>query len=328
MSIGEAVDNVVFDYNGLECNIKIRSSEVNIEQFHIEEDVTNKVIEEWESESLWLFQLNKRNAKGVETSIYYFADQDMLTPWFQELRSSLNSNEEKRRELWERTSLLLDNKFSTEEREEIESLFLGKGENEKIITDAGISQKLIERYCIRIAGQNFVSEIHNILGILQKARKKTCVDCGVLYPLTHFNKYKDNRIISGRERRCRSCKNTRRMTMTDVERSRRNEFQRSKYKNMTRGVYCIKNIRDGRCYVGQSTRVEHRFLEHKSRLRRGCHENPRLQEAWTEFGEEAFEFSILEGLPRDATKKALLEREMNHINDFYKEGVVMYNGLQ
>lgn len=325
MSICEVIDNVVFDCNGLECNIKIRRSEANIERVYIEEDITDKTIKEWESESLWLFCLNTKSAKGFEANAYYFADQDMLIPWLRDLRIDLNSNEEKLRTLWERTSPLLSDNFSITEREEIESLFLSRDENEKIITGASISKRLIERHCIRITGQNFVSEARDLLDLVQKVRKKTCVDCGVLYPLTHFNK--EARRVGGRETTCRSCRREARKNNTS-DKQRKNELQRTRYKNMTRGVYCIKNTRDGRCYVGQSTRVEHRFLEHKSRLKRGCHENTRLQEAWVEFGEGSFEFSILEGLPRDATKKVLLEREKIHINDFYKEGVVIYNGLQ
>jgi hypothetical protein len=314
------------DYNGLESNIKIRTSEINIEQISIEEEVTNKVIEQWESESLWLFQFIRKGSKDSETSTYYFADQDMLIPWLRGLKDDLNSDEERLRALWERASPLLDDSFSFEEREEIESLFLGRDENEKIITDASISKRLIERHCIRIAGQDFVSEICSILDLAQKTRKKTCAECGVLYPLTHFNK--DLRRVGGREATCRSCRRKARKSNTSDEQRRKiNELQRKKYENMTRGVYCIKNICDGHCYVGQSTRIEHRFAEHKTRLKRGCHENPRLQEAWIEFGEEAFEFSILEGLPKEASKKVLLEREKVYISDFCKEGIAMYNNL-
>src|SRR4051794_33841430 len=61
-----------------------------------------------------------------------------------------------------------------------------------------------------------------------------------------------------------------------------------------RGVYTITCKANGGVYVGQSLDVEHRFLQHKSKLRRGSHSNPYLQAAWNKYGEEEFLFSIYE----------------------------------
>lgn len=64
---------------------------------------------------------------------------------------------------------------------------------------------------------------------------------------------------------------------------------------MTTGVYLIRNLIDGKEYVGSAARsVRERWNGHRNSLRRGRHRNRLLQKAWNACGEAAFEFSILE----------------------------------
>jgi group I intron endonuclease len=58
------------------------------------------------------------------------------------------------------------------------------------------------------------------------------------------------------------------------------------------GVYKIKNKVTGLCYVGQSQRVRKRVAEHFRLLRRNIHTNPKLQNAFNKYGEEAFEWTL------------------------------------
>jgi group I intron endonuclease len=60
------------------------------------------------------------------------------------------------------------------------------------------------------------------------------------------------------------------------------------------GIYYIKNIIDGKVYVGSSCNINRRWKEHKSDLRRGDHRNGHLQNAWVRDGESNFRFGILE----------------------------------
>lgn len=60
------------------------------------------------------------------------------------------------------------------------------------------------------------------------------------------------------------------------------------------GVYRIKNVVNGKIYIGSSVDLMNRMYCHKSRLRRGIHKNPHLQSAWNKYGEENFEFTVLE----------------------------------
>lgn len=59
------------------------------------------------------------------------------------------------------------------------------------------------------------------------------------------------------------------------------------------GVYIIKNLVNGKVYIGQSKNVRERIYKHKSRLRHGVHKNSHLQNAFRKYGEKAFWFGPL-----------------------------------
>jgi group I intron endonuclease len=59
------------------------------------------------------------------------------------------------------------------------------------------------------------------------------------------------------------------------------------------GVYQIRNLLNGKIYVGQTTRMHERELEHMGSLRRGKHQNRHLQFAYDKYGKENFIFEIL-----------------------------------
>lgn len=61
-----------------------------------------------------------------------------------------------------------------------------------------------------------------------------------------------------------------------------------------KGIYQIKNIQNNKLYIGQSIDIIKRFQHHKSDLNTNKHYNKHLQAAWIKYGEQSFEFSILE----------------------------------
>lgn len=60
------------------------------------------------------------------------------------------------------------------------------------------------------------------------------------------------------------------------------------------GVYEILNTTNGKRYVGSAVNLKRRERDHRSRLRGGYHSNQHLQRAWNKYGDECFEFSVLD----------------------------------
>jgi group I intron endonuclease len=60
------------------------------------------------------------------------------------------------------------------------------------------------------------------------------------------------------------------------------------------GIYQIKNLVNGKVYVGSSDCLKRRIREHKYWLNKGRHVNGHLQFAWNKYGIDGFDFSILE----------------------------------
>lgn len=78
---------------------------------------------------------------------------------------------------------------------------------------------------------------------------------------------------------------------------------------MSCGIYSITNVLNGKRYIGQSMNVEQRWREWRSRLNRGtCGHNRHLQDAWTLYGQERFEFRLLIICTQDAAYLALMEQ--------------------
>lgn len=64
------------------------------------------------------------------------------------------------------------------------------------------------------------------------------------------------------------------------------------------GIYAIKNLNNGKIYVGSSVDCLRRFSEHRTRLVRGVHINAKLQSAWNKHGASAFEFMVIASVLR------------------------------
>jgi hypothetical protein len=98
-------------------------------------------------------------------------------------------------------------------------------------------------------------------------------------------------------------------------------------KALKSGIYQILNIENNNRYVGSSKDLDSRLYTHKRQLQEGKHSNYILQAAWDEFGEDSFEFSILEYceineladreqsyLPVEKTSKALRQNGFYNIS--------------
>lgn len=91
----------------------------------------------------------------------------------------------------------------------------------------------------------------------------------------------------------------------------------------TVGIYQILNKVTFKCYVGSTKRSFHdRFKDHKRFLKQDKHPNKHLQSAWNKYGEESFEFEILEVIDKSLDKLYFLEQEQYWIvkfNSFNRE---------
>ena len=95
--------------------------------------------------------------------------------------------------------------------------------------------------------------------------------------------------------------------------------------NMPAAIYEIKNIKNGKVYIGCSTTYPRRWYTHKFNLRKGIHVNKHLQEDYNTFGLEAFEFSVVEEFPSDTPFKFLEAKETQLILEKKLRGTKLYN---
>ncbi len=82
---------------------------------------------------------------------------------------------------------------------------------------------------------------------------------------------------------------------------------------MDRGVYQILNLINEDRYIGSAIDLFKRYNEHKNDLKGGRHHNIRLQRAYNKYGEENFEFSIIEYVDG---KEDLIGREQFHMDSY------------
>ena len=95
-------------------------------------------------------------------------------------------------------------------------------------------------------------------------------------------------------------------------------------KSEVSGIYKIKNIINGKVYIGQTYNLKYRWSRHKSDLNNNRHHNKHLQNAWNKYGEDNFRFEIIEYCPLDKID----EREIYWINTFnsIKDGYNLCDG--
>lgn len=66
---------------------------------------------------------------------------------------------------------------------------------------------------------------------------------------------------------------------------------------MTQVIYKIVNLVNDKFYVGSTTNKKVRFREHRKQLRGNRHHCKHLQAAWNKYGEEKFDFKVVEEVP-------------------------------
>ena len=84
-------------------------------------------------------------------------------------------------------------------------------------------------------------------------------------------------------------------------------------------IYQIKNLINNKIYIGSTNDYKIRWKVHISQLNSKTHCNQYLQNAWNKYGEENFDFSILEEI--ELSEQFQKEQEwINKLNPFGKNG--------
>ena len=78
------------------------------------------------------------------------------------------------------------------------------------------------------------------------------------------------------------------------------------------GIYAIHNKINNKYYIGQTIDINQRWMQHRSRLKTGVHENKHLQSAYNLYGKDAFEYILIE----ECNKSELDEKEMYYIEKY------------
>lgn len=94
----------------------------------------------------------------------------------------------------------------------------------------------------------------------------------------------------------------------------------NRMENSASGIYEIINVKNQKRYIGQTKNLYRRQCNHIGKLRRNIHPNKHLQNAWNKYGEDAFQFRVLEYCPLEK----LDEKELFWIN-CYQSHQVGYN---
>ena len=125
--------------------------------------------------------------------------------------------------------------------------------------------------------------------ILSKLRDKKSVVCRICHP------YKKKKIIEFKY----------------VDILNNFQFMKLEWIKTICGIYVIKNKINGKFYIGSSDDIRHRWYEHSYKLKRNKHNNTHLQNAWNKYGENNFEFLIVER----CNNEDLLTREQHYIDE-------------
>lgn len=77
---------------------------------------------------------------------------------------------------------------------------------------------------------------------------------------------------------------------------------------MSQVIYKIVNLVNDKFYVGSTTNKKVRFREHRKQLRGNRHHCKHLQSAWNKYGEEKFDFRVVEEVPESLSLQEAEDR--------------------
>jgi GIY-YIG catalytic domain len=92
------------------------------------------------------------------------------------------------------------------------------------------------------------------------------------------------------------------------------------------GVYQIKNLKNGRIFIGSAQDLRGKLNSNRFQLKNGSHFNKELQTDFNEIGEEGFSFEVLDHLkPKEETGIDYKE-ELKVLEEMWMEKLQPYDG--
>lgn len=88
---------------------------------------------------------------------------------------------------------------------------------------------------------------------------------------------------------------------------------------MASGIYFIENLITKQQYIGSAVKINKRWNSHRCELRANVHKNKKLQNAWNKYGEDNFQFKVIEFIE----PKFLIDREQ-----FYLDTVLPFYNIR
>ncbi|HPN38903.1 MAG TPA: GIY-YIG nuclease family protein [Melioribacteraceae bacterium] len=105
----------------------------------------------------------------------------------------------------------------------------------------------------------------------------------------------------------------------------RQEIKRAyKEKKAQIGIYKIENKVNGKIYIGSSLNIQARFNRHKMSLSTGIEEVKELLNDYRKYGEENFEFSIVDLIKQDDNEFRNYKKELKELEQMYLEELKPY----
>ena len=95
---------------------------------------------------------------------------------------------------------------------------------------------------------------------------------------------------------------------------------------MSSGIYGIRNLVNGKWYIGQSMNLEARKKNHLAQLRRGDNGNKVLQADYLKHGENNFEICVLEYAPEEMLDIRERVQIVLHKSNFSEYGYNVFSG--
>ncbi|MCB0600538.1 MAG: GIY-YIG nuclease family protein [Saprospiraceae bacterium] len=85
------------------------------------------------------------------------------------------------------------------------------------------------------------------------------------------------------------------------------------------GVFQIKNIANGKIFIGSSVNLSAMWNRLRMQLKSGTHTNKALQEDWDHLGEDQFLYEVLEEIPQNEEKD--YSRDLDALETMYLESL-------